>query len=223
MTLFCGQRRLRCDARPVLQWVSSVSQRPPQTLVDHHLEGTQGGTECVLTMEVNGTNYRQPDALIPGHLAVTDFFWGQGRKMNYREGFNTVKQAKAFCQEHFNGLDLQAVYHPREQHCATGIWGGRAKGVHVCIIKALSKLFQVQSQMHAQQGTNMLMGTTMKRADITRAGTGPGHLMCCLSCLICHMMVRQLLWSCQGPPPVHPDINRSLVRRQQWTWCSHNP
>ena len=47
--------------------------------------------------------------------------------MNYREAFNTVKQAKAFCQEHFNGLDLQAVYHPQEHHCATAAWGGTSE------------------------------------------------------------------------------------------------
>jgi hypothetical protein len=77
--------------------------------------------------------------------------------MNYREAFNTVNQAKAFCREHFNNLDLQAVYHPQEHHCATATWGGRAKGTHVCIIKAFSGLFQVQSQMHAQQGQDVLL------------------------------------------------------------------
>ncbi len=75
--------------------------------------------------------------------------------MNYRDAFNTVKQAKAFYREHFNGLDLQAVYHPREHHCATAAWGGRAKGTHVHIIKALPKLYQVQSQMHAQQAQDV--------------------------------------------------------------------
>ncbi len=114
--------------------------------------------------------------------------------MNYREGFNTVKQAKAFCWEHFNGLNLQVVYHPQEHYCATATWGGRAKGAHIRIIKALPKLFQAQSQMHAQQGqdvllnqmeiinasptiacqqvTNTQMGTTKKRADITGVGNG---------------------------------------------------
>ncbi len=71
--------------------------------------------------------------------------------MNYREAFNTIKQAKAFCRDHFNGFNLQAVYHPQEHHCATVTWGGRAKSTHVCIIKALPKLYQAQSQMHAQQ------------------------------------------------------------------------
>jgi hypothetical protein len=61
--------------------------------------------------------------------------------MNYRAVFNNVKQAKAFCREHFNGLDLQAVYHPQEHHCATATWGGRAKDAHVHIIKALPGLF----------------------------------------------------------------------------------
>jgi hypothetical protein len=167
---------------------------PHQTLVDCCSEGAQGGTKCVSTMAVDGTNYRQLDALILEHPTVTDFLWGQARKMNYREGFNTVKQAKAFCQEHFNGLDLQVVYHSQEHHCATATWGGRAKGAHVHIIKALSKLFQAQSQMHAQQGqdellnqmevvnaspttvyqqgANTQMGTTKKGADITGAGNG---------------------------------------------------
>ncbi len=71
--------------------------------------------------------------------------------MNYRDAFNTVKQAKTFCWEHFNGLDLQAVYHLQEHHYATATWGGRAKGAHVSIIKALLELFGAQSQMHAQQ------------------------------------------------------------------------
>ncbi len=75
--------------------------------------------------------------------------------MNYREAFNTVKQAKAFCWEHFNGLDLQVVYHPQEHHCATVAWGGRAKGAQVCIIKALPKLYRAQSQMYAQQAQDV--------------------------------------------------------------------
>jgi hypothetical protein len=118
-------------------------------------EGAQGGTKHVSTMEVNGTNYRQPDALISDHPSVKAFLCGQGRTMNYRDAFNTVKQAKAFCQEHFNGLDLQVVYHPWEHHCATVAWGGRAKGVHVHIIKALPKLYQAQSQMHVQQAQDV--------------------------------------------------------------------
>jgi hypothetical protein len=64
---------------------------PPQTLVDHHSEGAQGGYEHVSAMKVDGTNYRQPDALISDHPAVTDFLWGQGRMMNYRKAFNTAK------------------------------------------------------------------------------------------------------------------------------------
>ncbi len=85
---------------------------PSQTLVDCCSESAQGGTKHVSTMEVDRTNYHQPDALISNHPAVTVFLCGQGRTMNYREAFNTVKQAKAFCREHFNGLYLQMVYHP---------------------------------------------------------------------------------------------------------------
>jgi hypothetical protein len=48
---------------------------PHQTLVDLCLEGAQEGTECLSTMEVNKTDYRQPDALIPDHPAVTNFLW----------------------------------------------------------------------------------------------------------------------------------------------------
>ncbi len=77
--------------------------------------------------------------------------------MNYRDAFNTVKQAKAFCRDHFNGLNLQAIYHPWEHHCATAAWGGRANGVHVCIIKTLPDLYQAQSQMHTQQAQDVLL------------------------------------------------------------------
>jgi hypothetical protein len=97
---------------------------PFQTHVGCRLEGAQGGTKHVSTMEVDGTNSHQPDVLISDHPLVTAFLCGQGRTMNYRDTFNTVKQAKAFCWEHFNGLDLQAIYHPREHHCATAAWGG---------------------------------------------------------------------------------------------------
>jgi hypothetical protein len=145
-------------------------------------------------MEVDGTDYRQPDASISDHPAVTDFLWGQGRTMNYREAFNTVKQVKAFCWEHFNSLNLQAAYHPQEHHCATVTWGGRAKGAHIHIIKALPKLYRVQSQMHpqqtqdvllnqmevvnaspaiaAQQGTDMQMGAAEEGADTTGVENG---------------------------------------------------
>jgi hypothetical protein len=123
---------------------------PSQTSAGCCSEGAQGGTEHVSTMEVNGTNYLQPDAFISDHPLVTAFLRGQGRTMNYRDAFNTVKQAKAFCRDHFNSLDHQAVYHPWEHHCATAAWGGRAKGLHVCIIKALPNLYQAQSKMHAQ-------------------------------------------------------------------------
>jgi hypothetical protein len=115
---------------------------PSQILVGCRLEGAQGGTKHVSTMEVDGTNYHQPDVLISDHPSVTAFLCGQGKTMNYRDTFNTVKQAKAFCREHFNGLDLQAVYHPWEHPCATAAWRGRAKGAHVCIVKALLKLHQ---------------------------------------------------------------------------------
>jgi hypothetical protein len=141
---------------------------PHQTLMDPCSEGAQEGTECKLIMEVNKTDFLQPDALIPDHPAVTNVLWSQGRTMNYRAMFNNVKQAKAFCREHFKGLDLQTVYHPREHPCATATWGGRAKDTHVCIIKALPGLFQVQSQMHAQQGWEVLLsqGKVVKASPI---------------------------------------------------------
>ncbi len=96
-------------------------------------------------MELDETDYRQLDALISDHPAVTNFLQSTGRTINYRAAFNTVKQAKAFCWENFNGLHFQAVYHPQEHHCATVTWGGRAKDVHIHIIKALPSLFQAQS------------------------------------------------------------------------------
>jgi hypothetical protein len=114
---------------------------PPQTSVGCRLEGAaQGLTKRISTMEVNGTIYHQLDVVISDHPLVTAFLCGQERMMNYRDAFNTVKQAKAFWQEHFNSFNLQVVYHPWEHHCATAAWGGRAKGAHVCIIKALPKL-----------------------------------------------------------------------------------
>ncbi len=119
----------RCKARVAMALLCQpmLSQTSKGCL----LEGAQGGTEHISTMEVNGTNYRQLDAFISDHPIVTAFLHGQGRMMNYRDAFNTVKQAKAFCRDHFNSLDLQAVYHPREHHCATADWGGWAKGVHI--------------------------------------------------------------------------------------------
>ncbi len=148
---------------------------PSQTLVGCCSKGAQGGTERVLTMEVNRTDYHQLDALISDHPSVTAFLRGQGRTMNYRDAFNTVKQAKAFCQEHFNSLNLQAVYHPREHHCATAAWGGRAKGVHIRIIKALPELYQAQSQMHAQQAQdvplNQMEVVNTSLAIVARQGT----------------------------------------------------
>jgi hypothetical protein len=125
--------------------------KPSQTLASCCSEGAQGGTKHILTLEVDGTNYRQPDVLIFDHPSVTAFLCGQGRTMNYRDSFNTVKQAKAFFREHFNVLDLQAVYHPWEHHCATAAGGGMAKSVHVCIIEALPELYRAQSHMHIQQ------------------------------------------------------------------------
>ncbi len=50
---------------------------PSQTFVGCRLEGAQGGTEHVLTMEVDGTHYRQPDALISDYPSVTAFLCGQ--------------------------------------------------------------------------------------------------------------------------------------------------
>ncbi len=95
---------------------------PSQTSVGCHLEGAQGGTEHVSTMEVDGSDYHQPDAFISDHPLVTAFLRGQGRMMNYRN--KHCKQAKAFYWDHFNGLDLQVVYHPWEHHCATAALGG---------------------------------------------------------------------------------------------------
>jgi hypothetical protein len=128
---------------------------PSQTSVGCCSEGVQGGTKHISTMEVGGTDYRQPDVFISDHLLGTAFLCGQGRMMNYRDAFNTVKQVKAFCRNHFNSLDLQAVYHPREHYCATVAWGGRAKGAHIPIIKALPDLYPAQSQMHAQQAQDV--------------------------------------------------------------------
>jgi hypothetical protein len=143
----------RCKAHIAMALLCQPT--PSQTLLGCHLEGAQGGTEHVSTMEADGTNYRQLDALISDHPSVTAFLCGQARTMNYRDTFNTAKQAKAFCREHFNGLDLQAVYHPWEHHCATAAWGGRVKGPHIFIIKALPELYRTQSQMHAQQAQDV--------------------------------------------------------------------
>jgi hypothetical protein len=63
---------------------------PHQTLVDLSLEGAQGGTELVLPMEVNKTDYHQLDALISDHPAVANFFGSQGRTMNNRAEFNST-------------------------------------------------------------------------------------------------------------------------------------
>ena len=84
----------RCKARVAMVLLHLLM--PSQTSVGCCLEGAQGGTKHVSTMEVNGTNYHQLDAFISDHPLVTAFLHGQGRTMNYRDAFNTVKQAKAF-------------------------------------------------------------------------------------------------------------------------------
>jgi hypothetical protein len=112
----------RCKTRVAMALLRQPM--PSQTSMGCCLEGAQRGTKHVSTMEVDGTNYRQPDAFISDYLLVSAFLRGQGRTMNYREAFNTVKQAKAFCWDHFNSLNLQAVYHPWEHYCATAAWGG---------------------------------------------------------------------------------------------------
>ncbi len=133
----------RCKAQVTMVLLHQPT--PSQTSIGCCLEGAQGGIKDVSTMEVNKTNYRQPDAFISGHPLVTAFLCGQGRMMNYRDTFNTVKQAKAFCRDHFNSLNLQAVYHPREHQCVTVAWWGTAKGMHIRIIKALPNLCRALS------------------------------------------------------------------------------
>ncbi len=95
----------RCKAHVAM--VLLCQPTPSQTLVGCRLEGAQGGTKHVLTMEVDRTDYRQPDVLISDHPMVTAFLHGQGRMMNNRDAFNSVKQVKAFFWEHFNGLNLK--------------------------------------------------------------------------------------------------------------------
>ncbi len=63
-----------------------------QSSVDSCSEGAQEGTKCVTTMEVDDTNYRQPDALLPDHPAVTNFLWSQERTMSYRAAFKNVSR-----------------------------------------------------------------------------------------------------------------------------------
>jgi hypothetical protein len=85
---------------PILQAQTIETQRiaikllcqptPPQSSMGSCLGGAQEGTECVTTMEVNKTNYRQPDVLIPNHPVVSNFLWSQGRTMNYRAAFTTM-------------------------------------------------------------------------------------------------------------------------------------
>ncbi len=187
-------QRIEAQCNAHVAMVLLHQSTPSQTLVGCCLEGAQGKTKHVLAMEVNRTDYRQPDVLISDHPSVTAFLCGQRRTMNYRDAFNTVKQAKAFCREHFSSLDLQVVYHLQEHHCATAAWGDRAKGTHVCIIKAIPKLHRAQSQMHtqqaqdvplnqvevvnaspaiaAQQCTNTQIGAPEERADTTGVENG---------------------------------------------------
>jgi hypothetical protein len=63
---------------------------PHQGSVDSCPEGAQEGTECVMTMEVNEMDYRQPDALILNHPVVTNFL---SRKDNELQG--SIKQCQA--------------------------------------------------------------------------------------------------------------------------------
>ncbi len=110
-------RTIEAQRKTHVAMVLLCQPMPSQTPMGCCLEGgAQGGTKHVSTMEVDGTNYHQPDALISDYPSVTPFLCGQGRMMNYRDEFNTVKQAKAFCREHFNGHNLQVVYHPWEHH-----------------------------------------------------------------------------------------------------------
>ncbi len=74
---------VRCKARVAMVLLRQPT--PSQTLVGCHLEGAQGGTKHVSTMEVDGTDYHQPDVLISDHPLVTVFLCGQGRTMNYRD------------------------------------------------------------------------------------------------------------------------------------------
>ncbi len=141
---------MQCKAHVAMELLCQPTLH--QSSVDSCLEGAQEMTECVMTMKVNDTDYRQPDALIPNHPAVTNFLRSQGRTMNYtsattvaipattidvttvddyRAAFNNVKQAKSFCWEHFNGLDLHGVDHPQKHRCANATWGGRAKDAHI--------------------------------------------------------------------------------------------
>ncbi len=106
----------RCKARVAMELLHQPILH--QSSMDSCLEGAQEGTKCVATMEVDDTNYRQPDALIPNHPAVTNFPRSQGRTMNYRAALKNVNQAKSFCWKHFNGLDLS--------------WGLSSPGTPLC-------------------------------------------------------------------------------------------
>jgi hypothetical protein len=61
----------QCKARVAMELLRQPT--PHQSSVDSCLEGAQEGTECMATMEVDNTDYRQLDALIPNHPAVTKF------------------------------------------------------------------------------------------------------------------------------------------------------
>ncbi len=79
---------------------------PYQTLVGCCLEGAQGGTKHISTMEVNGIDYRQPDALISDHPpSVKAFLCGQGGVMNDRclsflAGHKSNKSMLIQCLQH---------------------------------------------------------------------------------------------------------------------------
>ncbi len=107
----------QCKAHAVMELLCQMPLH--QSSGDSCLEGATKGTEDMETIKVDNTDYWQPDALIPDHPAVTNFLQVQGRAMNYRGTFNNVKHVKSFCRKHFNGSDLEGVYHPQEHHCAT--------------------------------------------------------------------------------------------------------
>jgi hypothetical protein len=72
--------KARCKARVAMALLHQPT--PSQTSMGCHLEGAQGGTKYVSTMEVDRTDYCQPDAFISDHPLVTAFLCGQGRTMN---------------------------------------------------------------------------------------------------------------------------------------------
>ena len=108
-------------------------------------------------MEIDSTDYQQPKAFIPNRDVVTKLLQGQGKFIDYRSCFNSVKHAKNFCHKQFKGTQLQEVYHLQEHHCSTAICGGRGKNAYVLIHKADPRLYMAQSQMHAQQGLEQVI------------------------------------------------------------------